>query len=775
MWQYDGLGDGSVLLIDPTHEDAGGVAFERKTKGRDASSPDGGVVEEDEEGGQEGDVETVDEDEEERRRQARLATATGAAGRDGSPESSPLPPVRVDYHEMAANLVAAHSIALAGRPDPVDAAEGPAGAPTPAPSPASSIGQAPSLPATSTELPSDAAGTGGGGASTAERGLLERALAEAALRTILERPTPPQTQTPASAAAAFPGGAAGMGMGGGGGAGRHAAALRKLQRLFDSNIGPSFAGTAAATARADARRAAAAAAAAEEEEAEAGALGADALPEELIEEAPEDLDDSSVFVRVRDPSTGAAVTYAIPAALARGLPLQQLSHDVLSALAGQSSMTKPIARRIQGAKRAGQSLVTRARGDVVEFQHPHADAARHRHLPRPTRVFRSVYIAEVGRFRFRLLHRLEGRWTGEAELHMAHPLGGPAALPSPMHAAAADIRICTVNLAFDDATGVWKETQSLTSRDGLSSTQALVFRPVADGVCAVELFDPAEEQPGAHGAAGAAGTGRQRTRSGSMGAPPSSGSPAGGPSPSDYRMSLTELSEDILVLTAYSSQGAPILVETVTLIDDRRRCRTVQRFDDHGNFQCVYSITEERVIDAVTGGLVPAHAPAAVPATGLHSSASAPAMQMPMQMSSSNFRPVPGQILFQRPMPAYAGGMAMGGGGGGGYGYTFIPGGGSMGMGAPAARRVAAAPAPPVPAAHDYSPATAARVDAFRQQRASAREARQRRMEEDVINLIDALTLQQRQQATPSDAADEDVPLHIRRRPRVLRVIPFFQ
>jgi hypothetical protein len=48
-------------------------------------------------------------------------------------------------------------------------------------------------------------------------------------------------------------------------------------------------------------------------------------------------------------------------------------------------------------------------------------------------VFRNVYVAQCGRFAFRTLHRMEGRWTGSAEMHLA---GRPAAMP--------DVRVCTV-------------------------------------------------------------------------------------------------------------------------------------------------------------------------------------------------------------------------------------------------------------------------------------------------------------------------------------------
>ncbi|RYG45839.1 hypothetical protein EON67_10190 [archaeon] len=52
----------------------------------------------------------------------------------------------------------------------------------------------------------------------------------------------------------------------------------------------------------------------------------------------------------------------------------------------------------------------------------------------PTRFYRQLYVAQVGPFAFRTLHRMEGRWTGDAEVHM---FGRPLS-------AAPDVRVCTV-------------------------------------------------------------------------------------------------------------------------------------------------------------------------------------------------------------------------------------------------------------------------------------------------------------------------------------------
>jgi hypothetical protein len=196
---------------------------------------------------------------------------------------------------------------------------------------------------------------------------------------------------------------------------------------------------------------------------------------------------------------------------------------------------------------------------------------------------------------FRVLHRMEGRWTGDAEVH----LPGRRSVP--------DSRVCTVSLAFDDIAGIWNETQGLTTRDGLVSKQGMILRPVADGVCAVELVD--SPLPGTYPDVRTRMAGSRKTPS-TDGAAHGSAGVHGGRSSSrdsspDYDMTLTEQSDHLLVLTAYSrSTGLPILVETTTLISDMARVRTVQRFADNGELQCMYLIREERVIDAVTGAVV---------------------------------------------------------------------------------------------------------------------------------------------------------------------------
>jgi hypothetical protein len=170
---------------------------------------------------------------------------------------------------------------------------------------------------------------------------------------------------------------------------------------------------------------------------------------------------------------------------------------------------------------------------------------------------------------------------------------------------------------FDDMAGVWKEVQSLTSADGLVSSQTMVFRPIADGTCTVELLptETPHHKASAPGAAGKHSRGHLRHSHGGFGHAASPASSATGGTPPDesaeYQMTLAEQSDSVLVLTAYSRRtGKPMLVETITLLSDMRRCRAVQRFDSHipngvhSAFQCLYLINEERVLDSVSGAVM---------------------------------------------------------------------------------------------------------------------------------------------------------------------------
>lgn len=270
--------------------------------------------------------------------------------------------------------------------------------------------------------------------------------------------------------------------------------------------------------------------------------------------------------------------------------------DGISSGTAASSLDRETLIRLRELRRAKQALVPRGPRVLVAFDEHGRDTMD---VGPPARIFRNIYVAQVGRFTFRLLHRLEGRWTGEAEVHVA---GVAQAMP--------DVRVCTVQLSFDEMAGVWLETQNLTSRDGFVVKQSMVLRPVADGMCRVELVPNKQTQQDKASSSSSTGTRhRHGTASdagkGGGGRPGSSRSHSHAHTSSSLDMTLTEQSESVLILTALSpTTGAPVLVETITLLSDMRRVRTVQRFDEEGNFQCLYLIRETRVLDSVTGAVM---------------------------------------------------------------------------------------------------------------------------------------------------------------------------
>lgn len=214
--------------------------------------------------------------------------------------------------------------------------------------------------------------------------------------------------------------------------------------------------------------------------------------------------------------------------------------------------------------------------------------------PGPGRSLHQVYECTVGRFAFRLLHTLEGRWNGEAEVLL--PGSSPA-----RDAAAAGARVSLTSLWFDGERGTWVERQRFTGSDGVSTSQCLTLVPVADGVCRVEIESAADDNGDERHAPHRRQSRSRRAAAHPGSAPRDTDGDWGG---SDVELKLQEVGGNMLLLTGvHRSSGRPVLVETTTVIDSLRRARTVQRFDAAGALQSVFAIREARVIDSVTGAL----------------------------------------------------------------------------------------------------------------------------------------------------------------------------
>ncbi|KAA0154245.1 hypothetical protein FNF27_07006 [Cafeteria roenbergensis] len=215
-------------------------------------------------------------------------------------------------------------------------------------------------------------------------------------------------------------------------------------------------------------------------------------------------------------------------------------------------------------------------------------------VPEDADAAEPVYECTVGRFAFRLLHTLEGRWNGEAEVLL--PGSSPA-----RDAAAAGARVSLTSLWFDGERGVWVERQRFTGSDGVSTSQCLTLVPVADGVCRVDIESAADDDGDEHHAPHRRHSRSRRAAAHPGSAPRDTDGDWGG---SDVELKLQEVGGNMLLLTGvHRSSGRPVLVETMTVIDSLRRARTVQRFDAAGSLQSVFAIREARVIDAVSGAI----------------------------------------------------------------------------------------------------------------------------------------------------------------------------
>ncbi|OQR99926.1 hypothetical protein THRCLA_06337 [Thraustotheca clavata] len=151
---------------------------------------------------------------------------------------------------------------------------------------------------------------------------------------------------------------------------------------------------------------------------------------------------------------------------------------------------------------------------------------------------------------YHVLPSMEGRWNGELE-----------SIPSQDEGT----QVCSCELTFREEEGVWNLRQMRTSISGLTTTQHSWIKPAADGILKLETDDPSLRG-------------------------------------SDITMQ--ECGTNLLIITATSKRtGRPVMVETITSIDNTRRLRTVQRFDETGGFRFVYVMNERRVVDAVSGAM----------------------------------------------------------------------------------------------------------------------------------------------------------------------------
>ena len=181
----------------------------------------------------------------------------------------------------------------------------------------------------------------------------------------------------------------------------------------------------------------------------------------------------------------------------------------------------------------------------------------------PNRVFKSMFVSVVGGFIFEVMHRLEGKWSGESVVPSEVT---PTWTPSDPQEVAAPSPITSCELRFNPR-GYWVEARNSVDRTGLVTVRTIRYKPIGNGKLRVEMSD------GMY---------------------------------AECKVETVEVSPYLLMTTAVDIRtGKPLLVETVTITDNVSHVRTIQDFSAMGTVMDVFVINERRVVDASTTELEP--------------------------------------------------------------------------------------------------------------------------------------------------------------------------
>lgn len=124
----------------------------------------------------------------------------------------------------------------------------------------------------------------------------------------------------------------------------------------------------------------------------------------------------------------------------------------------------------------------------------------------------------------------------------------------------------TCDLRYDPH-GYWMEVRNTIDYTGLVTTRSMRYIPIGNGHLRVEMSD------GMY---------------------------------SDCKVEMVESSPYLLIITAVDNHtGKPKLVETLTILDNTNRIRTIQDFSAVGNITNVFVIREERVLDPSASSIAP--------------------------------------------------------------------------------------------------------------------------------------------------------------------------
>ena len=180
----------------------------------------------------------------------------------------------------------------------------------------------------------------------------------------------------------------------------------------------------------------------------------------------------------------------------------------------------------------------------------------------PNRVFKSMFVSMVGGFIFEVMHRLEGKWSGESVV----PSEVTAFAASDSQELASPSPITSCELRFNPR-GYWVEARNSVDRTGLVTVRTIWYKPIGNGKLRVEMSD------GMY---------------------------------AECKVETVEVSPYLLMTTAVDMRtGKPLLVETVTITDNMSHVRTIQDFSAMGTIMDVFVINERRVVDASTSELEP--------------------------------------------------------------------------------------------------------------------------------------------------------------------------
>lgn len=169
----------------------------------------------------------------------------------------------------------------------------------------------------------------------------------------------------------------------------------------------------------------------------------------------------------------------------------------------------------------------------------------------PDRVFKSLYVTQVGDYLFQCIHKMEGKWNGDI-------------MKLDEYGASDSLIVSEVELEFDPQ-GFWIEARKQVTNAGLVTITSYKYIPTGNGKLKITTSEG---------------------------------------SSTNLSIEVTEMSSMLLVINAMNRfTNKPVYLETITLLDPMNRVRSVQHFSETGAFIGVDLMNEHRVLDQTSGAL----------------------------------------------------------------------------------------------------------------------------------------------------------------------------